>query len=324
MNRVIVAGSIITDMSVVVEKHPSVGETVVGNNLSYSPGGKGANQAVSAARLGSKVAMIGKIGNDVNGEMSYNFLRKEGIDCYDLTKTNKSSTGIAMIIVSEKTGNNNIVVIPGANDYLTTADIDVLYNDVESFAVTKDDILVSQFETPLETTKHFFQRGKDIATINILNPAPAREIPEDILKLVDVLIVNESEFSLIGGFPLSLEDSKNKNYILSTVAEFSGFGGKYFDGIVIVTLGEHGAIGIMNDKMVSIKGSKVKATDTTGAGDCFVGAIASFMSVRPINNIKVLEEALNFANQAASISVQRKGSGISMPYNLEIGLAGIK
>ena len=328
MNRVIVAGSIITDMSVVVDKHPSVGETIVGNNLSYSPGGKGANQAVSAARLGSKVAMVGKIGNDVNGEMSYNFLRKEGIDCYDLTKTNKSATGIAMIVVSEKTGNNNIVVIPGANDCLSIGDINLLFDDLDSFGVDESDILVSQFETPLETTKHFFQRGREINTTNILNPAPARKIPEDIIKLVDVLIVNESELGIITDENEVISEEMIEDWdVMDELEENLIWMINNIDNrpnIVIITLGKNGAFGMIGDEYIKIDPIKVKAIDTTGAGDCFVGAIAAFMSVRPINTIKVLEEALNFANQAASISVQRKGSGISMPYNLEIGLAGMK
>ena len=324
MNRVIVAGSIITDMSVVVEKHPSVGETVVGNNLSYSPGGKGANQAVSAVRLGSKVAMVGKIGNDVNGEMSYNFLRKEGIDCYDLTKANKSSTGIAMIVVSEKTGNNNIVVVPGANDSLSPGNIDSLYDDLDSFGVDESDILVSQFETPLETTKHFFQRGKEIGTINILNPAPARKIPEDIINLIDVLIVNESELGIITNDDESITEEMIEDWdVVGELEEnliwmINNINNR--PNIVIVTLGKNGVFAMIGDESIKIDPIRVKAIDTTGAGDCFVGGIAAFMSVRPIKNIKVLEEALRFANHAASISVQRKGSGVSMPYNLELGL----
>ncbi len=336
MKKVIVSGSIITDMSVMVDIHPIVGETVVGSNLSYSPGGKGANQAVSARRLGAEVKMIGKVGNDnrtvdSNGLMCLEFLRDEEIDCSGVSGTKQASTGIAMIVVSEKTGNNNIVVITGANDYLFPVDISINLEGRDDYnksdLLNEGDILVAQFETPLESTERFFELGREKNTINILNPAPARKIPNNILNLLDILIVNESElFTITGayendnGFSLSesIEDWYNTDSLESEI---------YYHlekmqnrpNIVIVTLGKYGAFGMIGAEYFMVESIKVSAIDTTGAGDCFVGAIAAFSAKHRIVDTFSLREAIKYANKAASISVTRKGSGISMPYKNELG-----
>jgi len=306
MSRVVVAGSIITDMSVQVQIHPKVGETVVGNNLKYSPGGKGANQAVSSARLGAETVMVGKIGNDVNGNLSHNFLQNEKIDCYDVTPTHYSPTGIAMIVVSESS-DNNIVVIPGANDFLSVSDIDDIFRD--NNAPQKGDIFVAQFETPLDSTKHFFEKGKTYGTLNILNPAPASKIDRSILYLVDILIVNETELEIISGTKVNVNDEKT---IIEAINNID------YTGTVIVTLGKKGAFAMdENDEIFKIKGIEVNAIDTTGAGDCFVGAIAAWYAINSGSTIN-LKDALIFANTAASLSVQKQGSGISMPYAKDI------
>jgi ribokinase len=307
MSRVVVAGSIITDMSVQVQTHPKVGETVIGSNLKYSPGGKGANQAVSAARLGAETVMVGKIGNDTNGELSQYFMEdKESIDCYDVTRTDLSPTGVAMIVVSESS-DNNIVVIPGANDFLSVSDIDAIFRDHN--LPKKGDIFVAQFETPLESTKHFFERGKEFGTINILNPAPAREIPKDILKLVDILIVNETELEVISRTKVDVNDEKTIIEAIDNIGYFK---------TIIVTLGKNGAFAMdQNDKIFITKGIEVNAIDTTGAGDCFVGAIAAWYAINS-GSVIDLKEAMLFANTAASLSVQKQGSGISMPYAKDI------
>lgn len=330
--KVIVAGSIITDMSVMVNTHPIVGETVVGSELSYSPGGKGANQAVAAKRLGADVKMIGKIGNnnrlvDSNGLMCLDFLREESIDCSGVSGTKEAPTGIAMIVVSKETGNNNIVVMTGANDYLNPVDISInmegrddYYNKTD--LLNEGDILVAQFETPLESTKRFFEFGREKNSVNILNPAPAKIIPDCIMNLVDILILNESELFTILGQP-SFNASKviEKWHDSDSISESISFllNGYLLPNIVIVTLGKYGAFGMINSEHFMVEAIKVNAIDTTGAGDCFVGAIAAFSAKHTIVDALSLREAINFANKAASISVTIKGSGISMPYKNELG-----
>lgn len=304
MKKVIVAGSVITDISVSVEKHPVVGETVFGNNITYSPGGKGANQAVSAARLGADTTMVCKVANDNNGNMSLSFMKDEGIHIKRFNVSQKD-TGVAMIVVSEKTGNNNIVVILGANEDLSKEDID-------EANVDNGDVLVAQFETPLETTKYFFTKGREKQTINILNPAPAKLVDKELMDLVDVLIMNETELNLVSGYYVrnpGLYD-EDTQLALHKLAIENG------NKVYIATLGEKGVIALYNNKFIRIEPNKVNVVDTTGAGDCFVGAFAAFISKN--NEAESLEEALQFANKAAALSVQKKGSGISMPFYYDI------
>lgn len=311
MGRVIVAGSIITDMSVKVKTHPKVGETVIGENVKYSPGGKGANQAVSAARLGAEVVMIGCIGDDAFGLESRDFIENQGIRGYIATCYGMK-TGIAMIQVSEETGNNSIVVIPGANLNLKSEFIHIAITDMGE--LKKGDVLVSQFEIPLDTIKAFFAKGRENKTINILNPAPAQLIPDDIFELVDVLIVNETELEIV-----SQQQCKTYDEMLAAVRSI-----KRKNQIIIVTLGENGCMGYINNIVVKLPSVKVDVIDTTGAGDCFVGAIAKVISTYKLRidgimpNSDVLFDALDFATKAASLSVTKEGSGVSMPYSREI------
>jgi ribokinase len=304
MPKVIVAGSVITDMSVLVDKHPAVGQTVLGNTLSYSPGGKGANQAVSAARLGADTTMICKVANDVNGNMSLSFMKDEGIHI-KRTGVSQKPTGIAMIVVSEKTGNNNIVVVLGANEDLNRADID-------EAKIEEGDVLVAQFETPLEVTKYFFTKGREVGSINVLNPAPANKVDKELMELTDVVIMNETELNLVSEYyvrnpGLYDEDTQLALHNLSI---------EYGNKVYIATLGDKGVISLFNNQFIRVESNKVNAIDTTGAGDCFVGAFAAFISEN--NKAEALSAALKFANEAASISVTRKGSGVSMPYLSEI------
>ncbi len=302
---VIVCGSIITDMSVKVKKHPKVGETVIGENLTYSPGGKGANQAVSASRLGAFTTMIGAIGNDAFGKMSQDFLDKEDIVTI-FKKDTEFSTGAAMIVVNEN-GDNNIVVNLGANENLD-----------EYFVLSyefNNSILVSQFEIPIELIIAFFERSKSNNNINIFNPAPYNDyFPDELMKLIDVLILNESEFKSMFGFGFT----ENSDLKFETQLNIIETHIKKYNQIMILTLGEKGCVGFINDVIVKISGYKVNAIDTTGAGDCFVGAIAAYLSEHEINNNIDLRNAMEFANKAASLSVQKCGSGISMPYFKDI------
>jgi ribokinase len=322
-NRVIVAGSIITDMSVSVNEHPRVGETVIGNNLTYSPGGKGANQAVSAARTGATTVMLGAIGDDGFGKMSLEFLQNQDIDISHII-TNEEPTGVAMIQVSKKTGDNSIAVILGANENLKE-------HNVDGFVYRKGDVLVSQFEIPLPTVKRFFHKGKHANCINILNPAPAQPFGRNILNLVNILVVNETELEIVSpakalkGFDWvqTTEDARNAKEEIFRASLKQAWSNLKVP-ILIVTLGDKGSYGVIENDIVYVPSLKVNAIDTTGAGDCYVGALASHIALSSnysnysYNNKKSLEEAMVFANKAASLSVQRKGSGLSMPYLYEI------
>ena len=323
---VIVAGSIITDMSVLVNKHPQVGETVMGDNLSYSPGGKGANQAVAAARLGANTLMVGCVGDDSFGKEALDFISSQGILC--LTHQGDGPTGIAMIVVDENTGNNNIVVIPGANMELTPDYMDKL-------TYRKGDVLVSQFEIPLSTVKRFFHKGKHSNCINVLNPAPAiiNDQVIEILNLTDVLIVNETELEVLAGatlkqYEIHYHHGKGFDYLISRIIDKL----QTPPSVVIVTLGDKGVYTYMtgyprqekekNTTAISFQtaGVEVRVKDTTGAGDCFVGAFAKTLDeggASLLDPILIwdgkLQESVDYANHAAAMSVCYEGSGKSMP-----------
>ena len=319
MSKVVVAGSIITDMSVKVVSQPLVGETGIGKELTYSPGGKGANQVVSASRLGANTFMIGKVGDDEFANTCAVFLHKQGI--YNSIKYSDKPTGIAMIIVNNK-GDNSIVVNLGANEQMTVDDL-----QDEDITYEKGDILVSQFEIPLNVIKIFFERGKANGTINVLNPAPAQfnDNVKQILKLTDILVVNETELEVIApkksvkGFEwvTTTQDARESKedifraFLLQTRRLLK-------IPVLIVTLGEKGAYGVIGEEILYIQSLKVNAIDTTGAGDCFVGALSAFISKSSTIDKNTIEKAMIFANKAASLSVQKQGSGISMPYLKDI------
>lgn len=292
MNKVIVAGSINMDIVAFTKRHPTVGETVFGDDLKYFPGGKGANQAVSASRLGSETIMVGKVGSDSFGDQLITFLEKEGIKNNIYIQEN-IPTGTAIITVSTETSNNTIVVIPGANFRLTNA-------EVSKIKINSGDVLVSQFEIPIETIISFFRIGRTIGTINILNPAPAKIISPELMELVDVLILNETELELLSSTPIG---AHNVESVSNAVKKIS-----LKNQSIIVTLGENGVLGYVNGETIKVDGRKVVTVDTTGAGDCFVGALASKLA-----SGEPLEDAIRFANIAASICVTKEGAGTSMP-----------
>lgn len=292
MNKVIVAGSINMDIVALTERQPQVGETVFGTDLKYFPGGKGANQAVSCSKLGGITTMVGMVGSDGFGTELLKFLQEQGIK-NQVGTNSENPTGTALITVSTATSNNTIVVVPGANFKLTE-------KEIEKTEIAKGDILVCQFEIPTETIQAFFKKGKKAGTTNILNPAPAKLISKDLLALVDILILNETELEILSECKV---DAGDEDSISNAVHKI-----KNGNQSVIVTLGEKGAVGFIKDTIVKIEGRKVNAVDTTGAGDCFVGAIAAKLSKK-----SSLTDAIDFANAAASICVTRQGAGPSMP-----------
>ena len=297
MGRVFVAGSINMDVVATAERHPRVGETVAGKAVLYFPGGKGANQAVAAAKLGAPTTLIGRVGTDAFGQELRTFLAAQGVDLTFVTDTEEAHTGTAIITVAN--ADNTIVVVPGANALVSA-------EEVTAPVPANGDVAVSQFEIPMPAIIAFFKRARATGATTILNPAPAMQFGPDLLDLVDILILNETELGfLTGSEPYEGDDPAR---LIETARSLAGDG-----KIVCVTLGKRGLLAVVEGEPLTIPGREVKAVDTTGAGDCFVGALASQLA-----GGKLVIEALEYANAAASICVQRMGAAPSMPTDAEV------
>lgn len=301
MGRVFVAGSVNMDVVATADRHPRIGETVAGRQVLYFPGGKGANQAVAASRLGVGTTLIGRLGKDSFGAELKTFLADQGIDLGYLVESAEAHTGTAIITVAE--ADNTIVVIPGANGLVGPEDVEVV-------PLLKGDVAVSQFEIPLPTIAAFFRRARAAGATTLLNPAPAQKMPSELLALVDVLVLNETELGLLASAELSGDDEAAR--IIDVARKLQA----RQDQTICVTLGRRGVLALAGREEISVPGRVVKAVDTTGAGDCFVGALAAQLA-----DGAPLRTALAFANAAASISVQRMGAGPSMPTAAEVAAA---
>ena len=298
MGRVFVAGSINMDVVATADRHPQVGETVAGDAVLYFPGGKGANQAVASAKLGASTTLIGRLGQDAFGDELKAFLATEGIDLSFVRQTAGAHTGTAIITVAK--ADNTIVVIPGANALVDAA-------DVAGVMLGKGDIAVSQFEIPLATIDAFLERARTAGAMTILNPAPALTFDRKLLDLVDALVLNETELGLLagGGVRESADDARFIDAARSLQTSP--------DQTICVTLGQRGVVALVGGAPLIIPGRMVAAIDTTGAGDCFVGALASQLA-----DGAAMRDALEYANAAASICVQRMGAAPSMPTAEEV------
>jgi ribokinase len=302
MGRVFVAGSINMDVVATADRHPQIGETVAGSAVLYFPGGKGANQAVAAAKLGASTILIGRLGKDAFGNQLETFLAAEAIDLSFVRQTEKAHTGTAIITVAN--ADNTIVVIPGANALVSAA-------DVAAPTLAKGDIAVSQFEIPLPTIGAFFARARAAGATTILNPAPALEFDRKLLDLVDILVLNETELGLLT--KTALRDSDDHARFIGAARSLQA--GR--DQTICVTLGKRGVLALVGGEPVVIPGRFVTAVDTTGAGDCFVGALAARLA-----DGAAMRDALFTANAAASICVQRMGAAPSMPTAKEVEALG--
>ena len=283
MKKIAVIGSINMDLTATAERHPKKGETVSGDNLQYLPGGKGANQAVAAARLGGDVSLFGCVGDDVFADRLLTGLNENGVDTSAIRRVPNVSSGIAMITVAE--GDNTIVVIPGANRAVTPS-----YLDEVKDAILSADILILQNEIPMETVLHAIDMGSKAGKVILYNPAPFAPLPDGVMEKISYLTPNEHEATLL--FP-----GEDLPRLLQR-----------FNGKLIVTLGKDGALAWSDGNPIRIPPRPAKVVDTTGAGDTFCGAFAYALS-----DDFPMEQALRFANTAASLSTEGYGAQSSMP-----------
>jgi len=299
MKKIIVIGSANTDMVVKTDKLPLPGETKLGGTFFMNAGGKGANQAVAAARMGGNVTLVTKVGNDIFGVQTIDGLKKENIDTDYVFIDEDLPSGTALIIVNAE-GENCIVVAPGANANLLPVDIEKVNN------ITEADIILMQLEIPIETIAMVIRNAKVGDQKVIINPAPAQKLDDDLLNGLFLITPNETEATLLTG--ITVEDETTAS-LAADVFLSKGVQN------VIITMGKQGAY-FQNDFLkLKINAPTVQAIDTTAAGDTFSGAIAVAITEK-----MDWEKAIKFAIAAASISVTRLGAQSSIPYKKEIVL----
>jgi ribokinase len=286
---VLVIGSVNNDVSVMTPRLPRVGETVIGTRHFFGPGGKGANQAVAAARLGGKVALVAMVGADEMGGSMLEGLADEGVDVSGVGIDPHAATGIAVITI-DADAENTIVVSPGANQHLTPEHI-----ARNAQAISEARVVLAQLEVPLETVEAAARVAKGIFC---LNPAPAQPIPSELLERVDVLVPNRSELSVLGGSGTMIGNDD--------VGDFAR--GLRPQGPTVVTLGSEGAVLVEHSAMRRFQAFDVEAVDPTGAGDSFCGALAFSLS-----RGEGLDEAVAFSCAASAVSVTKAGAQSGMP-----------
>ncbi|HET7540864.1 MAG TPA: ribokinase [Polyangiaceae bacterium] len=299
MPRVHVMGSLNMDLIVEVARPPKPGETVFGRSVKTLPGGKGANQALAAARAGATVTMIGSVGKDAFGADLRHFLASNAVDVQHVSLAESAPTGTALVVV-ESNGENSIIVVPGANEHLGPS-------SVLGVPIASGDFALCQFETPPPTVECFFQHCRRVGVRTVLNPAPFRPDCESIFQLSDVLVLNETELSALAGEP-SLGQASTENVLTAALKIRT-----HLEQTVVVTLGSKGAVAVHDDARLVISGWQVPVLDTTGAGDAFTGSLTAGLALG-----ESLEDALMYANAAAAISVQRAGAGPSIPQRSEV------
>jgi ribokinase len=295
---VLVVGSANMDLVVQCNRFPLSGETIFGNSFHLFPGGKGANQAVSCARLGMKTYFLGKMGEDDFGTSLMKTMQHDGVDLSLLLQDKTEHTGTALITVDSE-GQNKIIVISGSNMNLTSKDI-----RGKKFKFNEVKIVLCQLEVPMETVVETARLAKENDAVFILNPAPACEIPEEIYPLIDYLTPNENELQMLSNMMVSDENSAE---MAAKVLLEKGVQN------IIITLGEKGALLVNKYHTRLFSTQKVVAVDTTAAGDAFNGALAYSLAIG-----KKIDDGIVFANKVASISVTRMGAQSSLPTLSEI------
>ena len=283
MKKIMVIGSISTDFNVQTDRRPKVGETVKGQSFSTSFGGKGANQAVAAARLGANVHMVGTVGSEEFGHLLIDNLEANGISTTLVEQVNNVESGSAHIILADN--DNSIIYIPGANNEFKEERLDKLKDEMKTA-----EYVIIQNEIPMPIISGLIEICDELSVKIIYNPAPAEEMDLDLIDKVTYFTPNENEFSLL--FPeLTLEE-----------------GLKTYPNKLIITLGDEGVAYSNGEEIIQIPSYKVKVKDTTGAGDTFNGALAYALSVDAD-----LKTSIRFANLVAAISIQKDGAQGGMP-----------
>jgi ribokinase len=286
-----VFGSANMDLVAYVEAAPALGETVTGREFRTIPGGKGANQAIAAARAGAEEAFLGAVGDDAFGAELRRTLAEAGVDVTNL-RTVPGPSGIAQIVVDDG-GGNSIIVVPGANGTVTAP------SEAEIEVISRSDVLLLQLELPIEAVTAAARAARAAGTTVVLTPAPVQPLPAELLEAVDILVANEHEAAEITG---QADHGRALQELRGRV------------GWVIITLGSRGALTAAGDgPAVHVEAPKVPAVDTTAAGDTFVGALAAARVERQSPDL-----AVRFATAAAGLSVQRAGASTSMPTRVEI------
>lgn len=296
--KIVVVGSTNMDMVVKTSRIPVPGETVLSGSFFMNPGGKGANQAVTIARLGADVSFITKVGNDIFGKQSSQLFDEEGINTFYVLSDEELPSGVALITV-DQSGENSIVVASGANANLFPADLEDTLEEI-----AKADIVLMQLEIPMETVCFVAKYAASKKIKVILDPAPASELSTELLSHIDIITPNKTEAEMLSGIKVNnMESAKKAAKAI------------YKKGVknVVVTIGASGAVICQEGKTQVIPSQKVEALDSTAAGDAFNGALAVALSEG-----KNIEEAVQFACKVAAISVTRMGAQSSLPYRNEL------
>jgi ribokinase len=280
------------------ERIPGPGETILGGSFFMNPGGKGANQAVAAARMGGQVVFVCRVGDDVFGSQAVRHFEESGIDTSYIVVDKVLASGVALITV-DRHGENSITVASGANGALSPSDVDAA---AEAFKAAS--VILSQLETPLNTVAHLADLASSQKKLFILNPAPAAELPDAILEKVDILTPNEHEAALLTG--LTVNDLSDASKAAALLRERG-------PRTVMITMGAEGVMVLHDGKEHHVPAVKVKPVDTTAAGDVFNGALAVALAEK-----ESMLDAVRFACKAAAISVTRQGAQASAPYRNEI------
>lgn len=291
--KVVVIGSSNTDMTIKGDRLPKPGETVLGGEFRMGPGGKGANQAVAAQRLGADVSFICKVGRDIFGDNAIAGYQKEGIDCSRILRSDKAS-GTALILV-DGNAENCIAVAPGANADLTPEDVDSVADVIRSA-----DYLILQLEIPVESVLRAAKIAHEAGVYVILNPAPACHLPEELFGYISLITPNQTESALLSGVGDNLDAAVEKLMQLGVKD-------------VVVTLGSKGSLVISEGAKTLVPSLKVKAVDTTAAGDTFCGALCVALSEGCS-----LVDAAGFATKASALTVQKMGAQDSIPFRSDI------
>ena len=302
MNKISVLGIFVADISFSGNKIPSVGETILGDRYNIGPGGKGCNQAIAISRLGGEVNFISKIGKDDYGQLAINTLNQNNIETSTIIQSPDHQTGVAGIMVENKTGLNAANVITGAPSTLT---LDEVNKNIDLIKNSK--IFLTQLEIPKEVTLYSLKKAKENKVLTILNPAPASEISKEFYNYIDYFTPNEIEAEFYSGIKITNEKEARKASI-----KLLNLGLKK----VIITLGEKGSFYSDGKEDIFLKATSVKAIDTTGAGDAFNGGLAFALSKN-----KPIKECLELANKVAGLSTTKLGAGNAMPFFKDVKFA---